>query len=118
MIFLGVRNDINLLYSAMDAYLMPSYFEGLGTACVEAQTAGLPCLVSTGVPEEVNLTELVRFLPLSAGAEKWSKELSELITKKRTVPREGYANVVRMAGYDQQTEKFRLAEYYSEIGCC
>lgn len=39
-----------------------SRYEGLGLVLVEAPAAGLPCEAPTGVPEEVAITSLVRFL--------------------------------------------------------
>lgn len=40
--FLGNRSDVALLYQAMDVFLFPSHFEGLGIVAVEAQASGLP----------------------------------------------------------------------------
>ena len=43
VIFAGARADVpRLLKGAMDAFVFPSHFEGLGLAAVEAQAAGLP----------------------------------------------------------------------------
>lgn len=62
--FLGSRSDVNELYQAMDVFFMPSRFEGLGIACIEAQASGLNCVVSTELPSEVNVTEQVQFVSL------------------------------------------------------
>ena len=61
--FLGVRSDVPALLCGADMLLFPSRFEGLGIACVEAQLSGLPCILSTGVPAEVQITPRVTFLP-------------------------------------------------------
>jgi glycosyltransferase EpsF len=64
--FLGLRpNDIPELYMAMDIFAFPSLYEGLGIAAIEAQTAGLPCLISDKVPNEAIITKEVRQLPLN-----------------------------------------------------
>lgn len=76
--FLGQRSDVNRLYQAMDLLLFPSFYEGLSVVCVEAQAAGLPCLLSDAVSEETKLTECAHFFPLSAPAIHWAERVLEL----------------------------------------
>ncbi len=73
-LLLGRRDDVGQLYQAMDVFLFPSLFEGLGMVAVEAQAAGLKAVVSTEVPEEAQVREDMAFLPLAAGAERWAEE--------------------------------------------
>lgn len=69
LLFAGARDDIPRVLAAMDVFLFPSLFEGLGLAPIEAQAAGLPCLLSEAVPEEVALfRDRVRILPFDARA--------------------------------------------------
>lgn len=72
--FAGNRNDVpRVLCAAVDAFVFPSKLEGLGIALVEAQAAGLPCLVSDVVPEEADIVpRLVTRLPLN---DPWSANL-------------------------------------------
>lgn len=58
--FLGVREDIPELMIMMDGFVFPSIHEGLGIVAVEAQAAGLPCLISEGVPDEAIVTRCVK----------------------------------------------------------
>ncbi|MFN2347510.1 MAG: glycosyltransferase, partial [Dermatophilaceae bacterium] len=51
--FLGRRDDIPPLMSAMDALLFPSRYEGFGLVALEDQAAGLPCCVSEAIPPAV-----------------------------------------------------------------
>lgn len=53
--FLGVRADVPAIIKGLDLLLLPSHHEGLPMVLVEAQAAGTPCLVSTGVPVEADL---------------------------------------------------------------
>ncbi len=62
VVFSGKRTDISRLLSAMDVFVMPSDYEGLGMALVEAQASGLRCIASKGVSDEVNVTGNVAFL--------------------------------------------------------
>lgn len=73
--FLGLRNDVSDLMSAMDVFLFPSAFEGLGIVAIEAQASGLPCIVSTEVPQDAKVTDRIKFIPLSLPAEEWAKEV-------------------------------------------
>ncbi len=87
VIFAGLRNDVNELLSAMDIFVFPSLFEGLGLSLVEAQVAGLQCFVSDVVPSEVKVTDNLTFLPLEAGVQEWALKLisGSSLNKKREV---------------------------------
>ena len=63
--FLGIRSDVADLMQAMDIFVFPSLYEGLGIALIEAQAAGLPCVVSDTIPKEAYLTDLVKSESLS-----------------------------------------------------
>ncbi|MDO4296136.1 MAG: glycosyltransferase [bacterium] len=70
VLFLGARNDVPDLLQAMDLYLLPSLFEGVGISLLEAQANGLECLASEFVPKEAAISSHVHFLPLpSTGSE-------------------------------------------------
>jgi glycosyltransferase involved in cell wall biosynthesis len=77
LIFTGVRSDVpRLMLGAMDVFLLPSHHEGLGIVLVEAQAAGLPCIVSDVVPNEADVIErLVKRLPLEGSVKHWADEL-------------------------------------------
>ncbi len=65
VVFPGLRNDIPELLSAMDIFILPSLFEGLGIVLVEAQASGLFTIVSNNIQNEVLLTKLVHKLPIN-----------------------------------------------------
>ena len=71
--FVGIQNCVAEFLNAFDVFIFPSTYEGLGGAVIEAQTAGLPCLVSTNVPKETAITDLVQYLKLHDNAEEWAK---------------------------------------------
>jgi glycosyltransferase involved in cell wall biosynthesis len=74
VVFAGGRDDVpRLMTDLMDVFLFPSHHEGLGVAAVEAQAAGLPCVIADHLPAEIDIVpELVQRLPLTVPAETWA----------------------------------------------
>lgn len=74
--FVGIREDINVMLHSMDVFVFPSIYEGLGLVLLEAQAAGLQCIVSEAIQSEADLgLGLIRKLNLSDGVEKWLEEI-------------------------------------------
>lgn len=84
VMFMGSRDDIPDLLCAMDIFMFPSRFEALPIAPIEAQAAGLPCIVSTGVPEEIKVTDSFARLSLDAPAAQWIEKIAEFSAFDRT----------------------------------
>ena len=85
VIFTGTRDDIDVILNSMDAFVFPSTFEGLGLVLLEAQAAGLPCVVSEAIQPEADLQlGLFSKLNLSDGAEFWANKIIEVCGKKET----------------------------------
>ncbi|CAN7342707.1 glycosyltransferase [Knoellia sp. LjRoot47] len=70
--FLGRRSDVPDLLQAADVAVLPSLFEGLPYAILEAQAASLPSVVSDRVSRECDATGTVTFLPLDAPQAEWA----------------------------------------------
>lgn len=77
--FLGIRDDVPDLYQAMDAFVLPSLYEGLPVVGVEAQCAGLPCVLSNDITKETISSKITQMLTLSLGAAKWAEEMVRCI---------------------------------------
>jgi glycosyltransferase involved in cell wall biosynthesis len=64
------------MISAMDCFVFPSRYEGLGLVVVEAQAAGLPCLISDRVPAEAIVnSSLVNVLALEKPPSEWAQSV-------------------------------------------
>jgi len=81
---------------AADTFVFPSIHEGLGAVAIEAQTAGLPCLLSDTIPLGAKVTDLVEFLPIDKGPDVWAKRMLAYVNFNRCDTYE----IVRKAGYD------------------
>lgn len=76
--FWGKRSDVAQLLALFDVMVMTSNSEGLGVAALEAQAAGLPCVLSTGIPDEADIgVGLCQFLALNEGHEVWSDAIEQ-----------------------------------------
>lgn len=110
VIFLGVRDDVNKLLSALDVFVFPSLFEGLGLALIEAQAVGLPCITSNVVvPNEVDITGLVKFVNLDNNPEEWANAICHVdLTRERGTSK----SMIISNGYDIKTESKRLEKMF------
>lgn len=98
VMFFGVRPNVEDYLKLFDAFVFPSVREGLGMSVVEAQAAGLPCVVSTGVPKTALVTPFARRIPLDEGAKRWAAEIGDALENR--LSREECPQYVLDAGYD------------------
>lgn len=105
----GAREDVPALLQAMDAFALPTRYEGFGIALLEAQAAGLPCFAPDGaVPREAAVTGLLRLLPPGLSAAGWAGE----ILAAKGLPRRCRAEEVEAAGCGAETAARRLEALY------
>ena len=108
VVILQHRHDVESLLQMADVFLMPSLYEGLSVAAIEAQTSGIEVLCSDQVDRNVNVTGLCEFLPLEK--EIWIARMSEKIKERRSWKKE-----VTSAGFDVRTNAEWLKEFYKRI---
>lgn len=109
--FLGTRTDINELLWAADVFLFPSLFEGMPGAVIEAQAAGLPCIISNTITREVCITSAVCQLSLKRSDEEWALA----ILKAQKVGRIDTLKSMVEAGYDIGTLVEKLTCFYESV---
>lgn len=78
VVFTGIVDNAQEYLMAMDTLIFPSLFEGVPLVLIEAQAAGLYCVVSDNVTKAVNLTQCIVSLPLEKGAEHWARAAQEI----------------------------------------
>lgn len=110
VIILKNRTDVNELYHAMDVFVFPSLYEGLGIVAIEAQAAGTPCITSNNLPLESIVTPLCCQLDLNCGKDIWIKKIYELAASSNA--HKNMSDYIRNANYDiEESSKF-MENYY------
>ena len=109
----GSSDDVNELYQAMDIFFMPSKFEGFGMACVEAETAGLVCVVSDVLTREVDVTGNTVFLNLEDSTESWANTIIKCL--QQSTDRASAYQKVENSICSDLTAGERITDYYLSL---
>lgn len=104
----NVRNVGDYL-SAMDVFAFPSFYEGMPLTLIEAQSNGLPCVISDRVPHDAFNTDLANELPLD-NADEW---VNAITSTERHEPQK-YADIVRTLGFDTSTAMDKIYKLYEK----
>lgn len=115
VLFLGKRTDVSELMQAMDVFVFPSNYEGLGMAVIEAQAAGLQTIVSEAVPKEADITGLFEYCSLSQTASVWAERVLAHC-RSETYTRRKHNREVNEAGYDIIIAADKLRKWYEGLG--
>jgi glycosyltransferase involved in cell wall biosynthesis len=113
VIFYGLSDNVTELYSAMDVFVFPSLFEGLPLVGIEAQCSGLPVIASKNIPRQMQISDLVTWLDLNDGADKWVDKIVCLLWEENK--RQDMSNTITVAGYNILTEYKKLEKKYYEL---
>jgi len=96
---LGIRNDIPLIMASLDLFVAPALKEGFGLVAVEAQAAGIPCVLYKGFPKSVDMDlNLVTFIN-TFEEPQWLSAILEAKDKKCT-DKKAVLNNIKMLGFD------------------
>lgn len=104
VLILTNRNDIPKLLKAMDVFVLPSRFEGLGIVLIEAQVSGLPCVTSDNIPIEAYQSKSITRLSLTDNINNW---VNALINPIGNIEQYGDIN-----NYDMSKEIKKLESLY------
>lgn len=110
VMFLGTKSNVYDYLQAMDAFLLPSLFEGLGIVLIEAQATGLPCITSKDVVSSLaTVTPLITHVSLESSAEVWADKVLEHAS---CYTRTSHTKEVAQAGFDIVQQAKELQEFY------
>jgi len=110
VLFAGRCDNVNEFYQAMDVFLFPSLYEGLGYATMEAQISGLPVIVADNISKEIILKEdLIHFLSLKASAETWAEAIERIIPFTNVEDRAVHCEI------SKDDAAIRLEQFYMNI---
>jgi len=114
VIFAGIRSDVpRLMLGAMDVFLFPSLYEGLGLVLIEAQAAGLPCVLSDIVPEEADLIEsLMHRMSLSLSASAWAQAVVAARSNQCAIARSDALAIVENSPFNIDIGVKKLVKVY------
>lgn len=110
---LGNRNDVLELYQGMDAFFLPSLFEGLPLTGVEAQAMGLPMVVSDTITDEMIYSDLVDYIGLNVSEEVWAEHLKKALG--RNAERSGYIHELERSKFSNAGCGKKLIEIYRKM---
>ena len=108
--FLGSRGDVNALYSAFDALLFPSHYEGLPVTLVEAQASGLPCLISDVITKETDIIPELQRMSLEQSPGEWAEKLYEMACSGE---RKNMKEQIIRSGFDIKKTARKLLRAYT-----
>lgn len=109
--FLGVRSDMDMIYQAMDLFILPSLFEGLPVSAIEAQAAGLKCILSDKITSETSKTNNIEYLSLGINVREWA---DKILKWNNNYERKDTSDLIKLAGYDIKTQAKQLQEFYCQ----
>lgn len=109
--FLGIRNDVERVLQAFDVLIFPSHHEGLPVTLIEAQSTGVPCLISDDITIEVDIgAKLISYERLNSSAKVWALKALLLEKERRANPEH-----IKKTGYDIQKSTLSLQHFYLQI---
>lgn len=111
VIFTGNIDNVEVMYQAMDAFVLPSVSEGLPLVSLEAQAAGLSCVISTGVPEEVVLSDDIYVCDLT-DSNAWVNSILSIYHERKK--RKDNMDIIIQNGYSAQDETLRVIKHLKE----
>jgi glycosyltransferase EpsF len=114
VIYLGLRDDIPVVMNSLDVFVGPALKEGFGLVAVEAQAAGIPCVLYTGFPQSVDMQlNLVTFLDSFIVA-AWVEAILE-VKNKRCTDKALIRNRIIELGFDSVSNSKIIGERYKNI---
>lgn len=115
VIMTGARADVNRVLQAMDIFILPSLWEGLPVAGIEAQAADLPSLFTQGLTSELSITDRCCFLPMN-DLDSWVQKIKSIINSGEFRTRKSRYDEIKANKFDiLDTAKWLQDFYLSQV---
>ena len=109
---LGAIKDIADYYQTMDIFLLPSLFEGFPIVAIEAQCAGLLCVLSKNITKEAKILSSTNFISLDETKEQWAQKILKLYENYN---RNSILNKNEIERYNIKNKAKELQELYIQM---
>lgn len=110
ILYIDNTNEINKYMCAMDSFVFPSLYEGLGIVLIEAQSSGLKCYITNTLPQEIDVTRNINRISLNNSPQYWAKQI--LKDKNNEIDRKAQNIVVNNSDFNISNSIYKLEEYY------
>lgn len=115
IIFLGVREDVADILSAIDIFVLPSKYEGLPVVLAEVQASGLTSVISDSITEEINVTGKIYYYSLDKNHKFWKKKIINTYLKNKNNNRVNIGKTMLKGKYDINFQSDELYNYYKRL---
>jgi len=117
ILFLGKRNDVPQMLKISDIFVLPTLFEGMSNAIMEAMSSGLP-IITTEIPENRELIEndLTGILVSVRNSTEIQKNIILLLNNenlRKFLGKNGRKNIEKLYSIDIITHKTQ--EFYKSL---
>lgn len=116
VMFVGLSDEVEKWLQAMDLFVFPSLYEGLPLGLVEAQAAGLPCVLSDTISPMAKITDLVEFVRLDAASSEWITVMEGMMNRfKRVSQIDEIKTQIREKHFDINLNCKELVSIYKKL---
>lgn len=113
VIFTGNISEPEKYYSAIDIFVLPSFYEGFPFVMIEAQANGLPCITSDRITSEVCILDSTYQLPI--GDENINRWVEHIEYMHLNLDRNRFIKILKSKGFDIKDESKRLEDLYIKM---
>ena len=112
--FTGLQQDIpKFMMGAMDAFVMPSIYEGLPMVGIEMQAAGVPFVLSDAISDELDvIPELSCRLSLDQTAQTWADSILQIEKNKPAISPQQSLSIVKSSSFNIDNSVKELEQIY------
>ena len=109
VLFYGKTNEADIIMQSFDVFIMPSLWEGVPLAAIEAQAIGIKTLLSDKISTETIISKSTKRIQLNIDG--WIKEIKRVHIGER----EANSSLITKAGYNNAKEASKIEKIYKII---